>query len=1075
MRGGTRMSARGHHNSSPRIDATLLGKVRIRVGDRVINDDAWSLRSARALLLLLLITPGHALASERVLDILWPEASPDVGRNALYKALHLLRRVLEPELISARESSFIETRGGTIGIASVVDVRVDAEMFASAIREATFASDEDRRSMLRAAVALYGGELLPTDRYDDWPVARREALRYAWEGAVLDLAELDLDAGEPQASVPTLELLLSVDATIEAAHRALMQGYIATGQRDRAIRQYARCVTALANELGVEPDADTQALFEAIKDVPASTSGVHDASRKFNNLPGSPTAIIGRDREADALQGTLWRQDVRLVTLIGPGGVGKTRLAIEAATTVADDFADGVAFVPLAAVRDPELVLPAIAATFALQEEPNTPVADQLAAHLRTREMLLVLDNFEHVQDAAPHIGVLLERCASLTVLVTSRERLHLRGEHLHEVAPLSMPRPDRLPAPALLTRYGSVALFVHHMQRIVPDFEVTPENSEVVSAICRHLEGLPLAIELATARARFFSLGSLLARLTSRLDIAAGPRDLPPRQRTLRATFAWSHDLLSKDEQAVFRRLGVAVGGCTLDAAAAMCGDPDGQLDTHLHSLAEKHLVQMTASDDGTRVDMLETIREFALERLLESGETTTTERRHAHHHLTLAADAEPHLVGTDQVAWVERLEIEQGNLRAALAWALHREDEPDTTLAGVRGAVSLWRFWLRRGSLREGVDWLERALAQPVEDRALRARGLVALARLHEARSSHARAATLIDEALPLSREIGEDAVEADALGVLGEIAEDQGDFATASARHVAALELYQADGLRRESATSLNKLGMIAYFRGEFDRATELWEESVTIFRELGDRWATGVLLGNLGHVAMATGRFDRAVALHEENLSIARLLGDKGSIGREVFNLAEAMQMRGDGEQDSMLDEALDLQRETNDRHSEIATLALMADNALARSEIRRAAHLFANAVNSCRGISDRSILANVALLERTAAFAVSTGQEARGARLLGAADALRNEIGAPVMPHLRPIQHHCLERLAATMTCAEIGTEMHAGATAPQHVVIQLALSVCETAQDAARGDAPDAVSRPAITPHIVTP
>ncbi len=1048
------MTSHGHYNSPPRIHATLLGKVRIVVGDHVISDDAWSLRSARALLLLLLITPGHAIASERVRDILWPEASPDVGRNALYKALHLLRRVLEPELISARESTYIESRGGTIGIAAHVTVRVDAEIFETTLRQAMLATGDDRRHQVRKAIALYGGELLPTDRYDDWPIARRESLRYAWEGAVLDLAEMDLDAGEPQASVPSLELLLSVDATVEAAHRALMRGYFAAGQRDRAIRQYARCVTALANELGVEPDAETQALFAAIQEAPSSAGAALGPAGRFNNLPGSPTAIVGRDREVEALQGTLWRQDIRLVTLIGPGGVGKTRLAIEVATMLADDFADGVAFVPLAAVRRADDVLPAIAATLGLREEPGRPLADLVADYLRSREMLLLLDNFEQVQDAAPDIGALLASCAALTVLVTSRERLQLRGELLHEVAPLSVPHPNRLPAPAQLSRYGSVALFIDHMQRVDPDFAVTPENSEVVSAICRHLEGLPLAIELALARARFFSLGSLLARLTRRLDIEAGPRDLPPRQRTLRATFAWSHDLLSAEEQAVFRRLGVAVGGCTRDAAAAICDDDSDRLDACLRSLAEKHLVQWTDTDDGPRIGMLETIREFALERLAACGEAAAAEYRHAHYHLSLAASAEPHLVDADQVAWTGRLETEQGNLRAALAWALHQEDTTDVA-AGVRGAVALWRIWHRRGSLREGVDWLERAIAHPVADRALRARGLVALARLHEARSTYARAEQLIDEALPLSREIGDEVIEADALRVLGELAEDRGDFSLASTRHLEALEIYQANGLRRESAISLNKLAMLAYFQGDFDRATELWEESVAIFRELGDRGATGVLLGNLGQTAMATGNFDRAVALHEENLSIARLLGDRGTIGRELFNLAEAMQMRGDGEQDALLDEALDLQRETSDRQSEIATLALMADNALGRDEIRRAAHLFATSLTACQVTGDRSSLANAALLERVSVLAAVSDQIPHAARLLGAAEALRLEIGAPVMPHLRPVGQRCLELLTARMSPKDRATAIDAGKPCLPDDALDLALAVCERAQIAA--------------------
>jgi predicted ATPase/DNA-binding SARP family transcriptional activator len=1063
------MTTNGQHNPPPRIRATLLGKVRISVGDRIIADDAWSLRSARALLLLLLITRGHAMASERVRDILWPEASPDVGRNALYKALHLLRRVLEPDLISARESTYIETRGGTIAIAAHVDVRVDAEAFEAALRNAMLATGDERRGKLRQAVGLYGGELLPTDRYEDWPIARRESLRYAWEGAVLDLAEMDLDAGEPQASVPTLELLLAVDPTVEAAHRILMAGYIAAGQRDRAIRQYARCVTALANELGIEPDAETQALYATIKDA-ASGDLVHTG--RFDNLPAPPTSIVGRDREVDALQGTLWRQDVRLVTLIGPGGVGKTRLAIEAASQVTEDFADGVAFVPLAAVRDPGLLLQTIANTLGLREEPNVHIAEILTSHLRAREMLLVLDNVEQLLGAAPDIGNLLASCPALTVLVTSRERLQLRGEVLHEVAPLSVPRPDRLPPPALLTRYGSVALFIQNMQRIDPDFDVTPENSEVVSAICRHLEGLPLAIELATARARFFTLSSLLARLARRLDIEAGPRDLPARQRTLRATFAWSHDLLDPDEQTVFRRLGVAVGGCGRDAAEAICGDEDGQLDAHLRSLAEKHMILWTDTDDGPRIGMLETIREFAIERLRESGENATIERRHAHHYLSVTTRAEQHLVDAEQVAWFERLETEQGNLRASLTWALDQETDDVTT--GLRGAVALWRFWMRRRTLREGIDWLERALARNGMEPQLRAQGLVALARLHEARSTYDRAEKLIDEAMPIVRDLGDQASEGDALTVLGEIAEDQADFAQASAHYLQALELYQANGLRRESATALNKLATIAYYKVDFDRATILWEESVAIYRELEDRWATGVLLGNLGLAAMATGNFDRAVALHEENLSIARLLGDNGTIGRELLNLAEALQARGDGDQDTLLSEALHLQRETSDRHSEIATLALMADNALARDEIRCAADLLAKSLSQCQSTGDRAALANAALLERSAALALASNQDAFSASLLGAAESLRNELEAPIMPHLRSIRDRCLEHLEARMRAEARVTAMAEGRELPADVAMATALAICERVQPPAQDTcAPKRDPLAAATPRSI--
>ena len=1045
------MTENGQHSPPPSIRATLLGKVRISVGDRLISDDAWSLRSARSVLLLLLITRGHAMPKERALDILWPEADPDVSRNALYKALHLLRRVLEPDLASARKSAYIETRGAMIGISPDVDIWVDADACETALRQAMLATGDERRIRLREAVGLYGGELLPTDTYEDWPVARREALQHAWEGAVLNLAAIDLEANEPQASVPSLELLLAIDPTIEAAHRALMRGYLAAGQRDRAMRQYARCVTALQSELGVEPNAETQALHAAINDAaPEPSVQPNTVTGPFNNLPAPPTAIVGRDRELEKLEGTLWRQDVRLVTLTGPGGVGKTRLALEVASRLVEDFADGVAFVPLAAVRDPGLVLQAITSSLDLSEEPNVSLAATLKAYLRTREFLLVLDNFEQVLDAAPDIGNLLASCPSLTVLVTSRERLQLRGEYIQEVQPLALPRPERLPAPAMLARYGSVALFSQHMQRIDPDFQVTTENSDIISAICSHLEGLPLAIELATARARFFTLSSLLTKLTNRLDLEEGPRDLPARQRTLRATFAWSHDLLSPAEQAVFRRLGAAVGGYSRETAEIVCRDGNEHIDCHLHSLAEKHLIRWEETDAGPRITMLEAIREFAMERLEESDEAEDIKRRHAVHFLNMVTHAEQRLVGRDQLDWFERLATEQGNVRAALDWALEQNHDNETL--AVRGVVALWRFWLRRRSLSEGIAWLERALARTNTNPLLRTRVLVSLARMYEAQSDYSRAEELIGEALPISKQIGDHEGLAKALTGLGEIAEDLGDLQKAATLHRQALAIYQEIGLRRESAGSLNKLATVAYYQGDFHGATTLWDQSVTIYRDLGDHWATGVLLGNLGAASMAVGDFDRAVTLHEENLSIARQLQDHGSIGRELCNLAEAMQMRGDGDQHALLVEALDLHRQTHDKQCEISTLTLMANSAFGHGDTSEAAQLYAESLSLCQMTGDRTSMVTTALLERIAALGVATAQPRHAARLLGASEALRQELGAPIMPYHRPVRDRSLNQIAARTAAHVIDAAVAEGRSLSPHDVIHEARAICERAQ-----------------------
>jgi len=1039
----------------PPIQATLLGQVRIMVGSRIISEDAWSLQSARSLFLLLLITPGHAIPKERVLDCLWSEASPDVGRNALYKALHLLRRVLEPDLTKGHDSAYIETRGGTIGIMPDVDVWVDIDACEKAIRKAALAEPDERRAPLRSAVAMYGGDMLPTDPYEDWPVARRVAAHRAWETAVLELAALDTDAGEPQASMAPLEALLAIDPAVEAAHRTLMCVYAASGQRSRALRQYARCQTALNRELDSEPDEETTSLFTAIQTAEAGQADQPRASTgPFNNLPALPSRTVGRDREGDSVQGLLWRQDVRLVTLTGPGGVGKTRLALEAAAGMVEDFADGVAYVPLATMRDPDLVIPTIARTLGISEESQEPLARTLQVWLRERELLLVLDNFEHVLDAAVAIGDLLAACPSLTILVTSRERLQLRGEHIHEVRPLIVPRPDHLPSPDALARYGSVALFSQHMRQMDADFQVTEENSENISAICNQLDGLPLAIELAAARARFSTLHDLEKRLTSRLDfLEDGPRDLPIRQRTLRATFAWSYDMLALEEQAIFRRLGICIGGCTLAAAATICGAPKDDhafIQRHLHSLAEKHLVRWEEHDDEPRWRMLETVREFAMERLRENGDEPETRRRHAGHYLELATQAEEQLTGTDQLAWLEHLETEQGNLRSALGWALEQPDKIGALAIDAASALRL--FWWHRGQVSEGVAWLERAAARSGTEPEVRARGLLALAFLFEVQSDYSRAEALIDEALPISRLLGDLGGVAKAMTGLGEIAENRGDFQRAATMHREALELCRGSGHRRGCAVSLNNLATVAYQQGNFRQATTEWEEAVAIFRALGDHRAVGVLIGNLGMLAMTAGDFDRAVAHYQESRSIANELNDPGAIGRALCNISEAMQLRGDGDQDAFLEAALVMNRQTRDRQSETQTLTLMANSALRSGDSSHAASLYAESLSNCQTTGDRTMIVNIALFERIAALALATAQIGPAARLLGSGDALREELGTPIMPYLRPLRDRCLDQLRFKLSKGRVSAAIAEGHALSPDAAIDEALAACERAQ-----------------------
>jgi predicted ATPase len=670
----------------------------------------------------------------------------------------------------------------------------------------------------------------------------------------------------------------------------------------------------------------------------------------------------------------------------------------------------------------------------------------------------------EQILDASSDIGELLGTCPRLTVLITSRERLQLRGEHVHEVPPLTVPHPDRLPAVATLVRYEAIALFRQHFRLLHPNFEINPENGETVAAICHHLDGLPLAIELAAARGRFLTPGELLDGLASRFDLLQdGPRDLPDRQRTLWNTIAWSYDLLTPAERVVFNRLAVFAGGCTVAAAEDVASSPeeDASLTRRsLHSLAEKHLVQWEATDDTPRMTMLETIRAFAVERLREHGEEVDVCRRHAMHFLTIAEQAEDGLVGPDQAIWRERLEREHDNLGAALGWALDQPDEIGNL--AVSAAASLWRYWWLRGLMTEGVTWLERAASRPETESTARARALLEMAELLEIQNDYARATPVFEEALALCREIGDLAGAAQALGGRGNIAQDRGEYEEATSLHEQALTFYQEMGRHRDSASVLNSLATVAYYQGKSETAAARWNEALAIVRDLGDSWATGMLLGNLGSLAMSQGDVDQAVTLHGENLEIARQLHDPGAIGRALSNLAEIRQIRGDGDQTALLEEALVLNRRAEDKQCEASTLKHLGRGAMDRGEWELAAHWFAESLRLCRQTGERTTPLNTALFESIATLAVARGHVDGAARLLGASEALREKRGAPLLGYHQAEYDETVACISATLGDDAVATAWNAGRSLSDDAIIDAALALCE--ELAASSDSPSPVA-----------
>jgi predicted ATPase/DNA-binding CsgD family transcriptional regulator len=668
-----------------------------------------------------------------------------------------------------------------------------------------------------------------------------------------------------------------------------------------------------------------------------------------SHLPVALTPLLGRAQEIDTLRHLLHQHRVRLITLTGPGGVGKTRLALEVATGLRDDFAE-VFFVPLASLRDPTLVLSAIAQALGLQAVQNSTLVEQLEAFSHEHPRLLVLDNFEHLLPAAPLLSELLAACPSWQMLVTSRAVLHVSGEQQFPVLPLPVPAPDALPLLETLAQTPAVALCLQRMQSIRPDFHLTKANARDVVAICTHLDGLPLAIELAAARINVLSPHSLLARMQLRLPVlTGGNQDLALRQQTLRATLEWSHDLLTPEEQHVFRRLAVFVGGSTLEAIEAVC-NPDGDsapaiLDL-VGSLLDNSLLYSEASGPlEPRFLMLATIQEYAEECLRTSGEQEGILAAHAAYYLALAERGEPALHGPQQESWLQQFETEHPNLRQALHWFVAQQAAEDA----LRLSNALAWFWYLRGYLSEGCEWLERALALPgaLGYPRQRAKALYSLGGFARFLGDFPLARSHLEESLALWRELGDRPGCAYTLSRLGKVVQHQGDLALASALLQECVTLFREEKDQWGLALALHGLGELVCAEGDLPRAHSWLQESLQLWRVVGDQWGVALALNALGDVLRSRGDSEQAVVFYRESLALFRHLDNKWRIATVLHHLGQVARVQGNEEEmRARLDESFILFQELGNKGGIAECLAEWAAVAEVQEQYEAGVHLLA---------------------------------------------------------------------------------------------------------------------------------
>ncbi|MEO8286037.1 MAG: tetratricopeptide repeat protein [Chloroflexota bacterium] len=788
---------------------------------------------------------------------------------------------------------------------------------------------------------------------------------------------------------------------------------IESGRR-RPSRQLA---ILLARELGASEE-ELPALVElarAENDDAGHDAAALDSSTSHNGseeqlavaLPAVRTTFIGREQEVETVSKLLTSKGKRLVTLIGPPGIGKTRLALQVAVLLSGHSNQQVIFVPMSPVSDASQVGPAIAQALGAKEVIGQSVFDTLTEQLKHRDLLLLLDNFEQIVDAARLVGDLLTECPLLKVLVTSRTALQVYGEQQFQVPSLSMPEQDKFEQGLSdVQEYESVQLFVQRAQAVATDFALTGDNAPIIAQICSHLDGLPLAIELAAARCRVLSPQAILTRLQSALSLLTkGSQDLPARQQTLRGAIDWSYELMNAEEKAQFSRMSVFVGGVTLEAIEEICslpGEDSSETLGLVTALVEKSMLRVATDSEGeNRFWMLWTLREYARERLVAGGEEESIKRRHARYYLNLAETAESHLKGPQRDIWLRRLTADANNLRAALNWCL--DEQSDDKEIGIRLAGALHWFWYFNGSISEGRDCLERAIEiaeqQPATGRewlAAKAKVLNAAGRLALIQDDYTHILPRLQEAVTIWRELDDKRNLAYSLTNLGiAIAARKRDTASGGYQLVEeGVNLFREIGDKWGLAYALDfRADAILVTGGEEEDALRSKEESLMYYRELGDSWGMASLTSELGYLAVRRGDYDKARATLEEAVEMSHQVGDKVYMAHSTRSLGDVEWQAGNYERATALyKESLSISRQLGDKLGEANALRNLGHLAMDRNELREAEEQYRQGLKLVRGLGNEQTVA--LFVDALAGVEAVRGDAPRAVKLLGLAGAMR---------------------------------------------------------------------------------